>query len=103
MREIARMFGVPAYKRGSSPSAQWERNRPRRRLTQLRIASSKVEPRVSIVIDDVLSDPLLREQLREDPALVDLGILRFANATVHEVKPEEDERLRELLGEAKGV
>jgi hypothetical protein len=42
-------------------------------------------------------EPLLRDTLRADPTLEKFGILRFANATVHEVKPEEDERLRELL------
>ncbi len=59
---------------------------------------SKVEARVKIVIEEVLDDPLLRTELREDPILKDLGILHFANATVHEVKPREEARVRELLG-----
>ncbi len=60
---------------------------------------SKVEPRVRIAIDRVLEQPLLRSELQQDPILAELGVIRFANATVHEVKPEEDERLRELLNE----
>jgi MoxR-like ATPase len=60
----------------------------------------KVEPRVKIVIDRVLDEPLLRSELRDDPVLKGLGILHFANATVFEVTPTEDARIRELIGEA---
>jgi DNA replication protein DnaC len=60
---------------------------------------SKVEPRVRISIERVLDEPLLRTDLRDDPVLKDLGILHFANATVHEVKASEEERLRELLAD----
>jgi MoxR-like ATPase len=62
-----------------------------------REAFSKVEPRVTIKIDRVLDEPLLREVLRNDPVLKGLRILHFANATVHEVKPPEEQRLQELL------
>jgi predicted RNA-binding protein with PUA-like domain len=58
---------------------------------------SKAEPRVKIAIEKVLEKPLERSMLRDDVVLNSLDILRFANATVHEVKPEEDARLRELL------
>src|SRR5207248_1015805 len=58
---------------------------------------SEVEPRVKISIERVLEQPLLRSALKEDPLLSQLGIIRFANATVSKVLPEEDERLRELL------
>ena len=58
-----------------------------------------VQPRVQTRIDRVLDEPLLRDDLREDPILSGLGVIRFANATVHAVLPEEDERLRALLGE----
>ena len=59
----------------------------------------RVEPRVSIRVDRVLQEPLLRVALQEDPVLSELGVIRFANATVHRVQPEEDKRIRELLGE----
>jgi MoxR-like ATPase len=59
---------------------------------------SKAETRIKILIDQVLDEPLLRTELQKDPVLKDLGILRFANATVHEVRPPEESRLRELLG-----
>jgi 5-methylcytosine-specific restriction enzyme MrcB-like protein/EVE domain-containing protein/dynein-related subfamily AAA family protein len=64
---------------------------------------SKVEPRVKIAIERLLDSPLLRSKLREDPILKDLGILHFANATVHEVKPMEEKRLRELLDAENGT
>lgn len=58
---------------------------------------TKPEPRVKIRIDRVLDEPLRRAVLVDDPILSQLGIIRFANATVHDVKPNEDERIRELL------
>ncbi len=61
---------------------------------------SKVEPRVKIVVERVLDEPLLRTALQDDPVLKSLGILRFANATVHEVDANQERRLRELLGDA---
>jgi hypothetical protein len=54
---------------------------------------------VKIVIDRVLENPLRRTKLRDDPVLNDLGILHFANATVFEVTPAQEARLRDLMGE----
>jgi MoxR-like ATPase/predicted RNA-binding protein with PUA-like domain len=62
-----------------------------------REAFAKSEPRVRIAIERVLDAAIPRDTLRNDPVLSGLSVLRFANATVHEVKPEEDERLRLLL------
>jgi MoxR-like ATPase len=62
-----------------------------------REAFSKPEPRVRIAIDRLVQPILDRQALQADPILGGLGVLRFANATVHEVKPDEDERLREMI------
>jgi MoxR-like ATPase/predicted RNA-binding protein with PUA-like domain len=61
---------------------------------------TNAEPRVRIDIERVLKQPLLRSDLREDPVLGELMILRFANATVYDLTPEQDARLRELVGDA---
>jgi EVE domain len=63
-----------------------------------REAFSKSEPRVRIAIEQVVDPPNGREAVHGDPILGGLSILAFANATVHDVKPEEDERLREMIG-----
>ena len=63
-----------------------------------REAFSKSEPRVRIAIEQLVDPPIGREAAQGDPILGGLSILRFANATVHEVKPEEDERLRQMIG-----
>ena len=72
---------------------------PRRTVSSEPEELSKVEPRVRTRIERVLDEPLLRSTLQEDLRSQNLGILRFANATVHEVTPDEDARLRELVGE----
>jgi MoxR-like ATPase len=54
--------------------------------------------RVRISIDHVLDEPLLREELKQDPVLGDLSILRFANATNYKIRPEQDAALQDLIG-----
>jgi len=61
-----------------------------------RIAESR--PRVRLKISDRLLDrPLLRSELRDDPALPSLSILKFAQGTNFPVSQEEWGRLLELM------
>lgn len=53
--------------------------------------------RVRLSIDRVLDVPLSREDLRVDPLLKDLKILKFANNTNYSLSPEEDDALQEML------
>jgi len=61
-------------------------------------AFPEAEPRVQIRIDQLVEPPLLAQSLASDPALADLRILKFRNATVFAVTPDQDERLQELVG-----
>ena len=53
--------------------------------------------RVRLRIDDVLSQPIGRDELLQHPVLKDLQIIRFANATNFKVSPEERGALDELF------
>ena len=54
--------------------------------------------RVRIKIENVLKYPVLRSDLREHTILRNLGIIKFANAAIFRVKPDEVEALRKLIG-----
>lgn len=59
----------------------------------------KSELRVRLKIGDVLSSPINRADLLEDPVLKDLEVITFPNATNFRVSPEQDEALRDLAAE----
>jgi MoxR-like ATPase len=55
------------------------------------------EVRVQVEVDDVLDAPLTRDRIRGEPRLEDLTVLRFANATVFRVQPEQNQALGEMF------
>ena len=61
--------------------------------------AAQPKPRVKLRVTQRLLDrPLLRSELRQDPSLQSLSILRFAQGTNFPVSEEEWTRLQELLG-----
>jgi MoxR-like ATPase len=58
------------------------------------------ELRVQFAVDEVRDVPLTREQIRAEPRLQNLRVLRFANATVFRVQRAEDEALSEMFADA---
>ncbi len=57
---------------------------------------------VRIRVDEVFSPPLLRSELKADPRLADLSILKFSQGTNFPVTPEEATVIRELLARGPG-
>jgi 5-methylcytosine-specific restriction enzyme B len=54
-------------------------------------------PRVRVRIDSALSTVIRRSDLLEHAVLKDLGVIKFANATVFKITPEQDRALQTLV------
>ena len=80
----------------SEPAAETDRDPHWAETERERMAEAR--PRVRLKISQLLLDrPLLRSELRDDPALQSLSILRFAQGTNFPVSQEEWDRILELL------
>ena len=80
----------------SEPAAETDRDPHWAETERERMAEPR--PRVRLKISQLLLDrPLLRSELRDDPALQSLSILRFAQGTNFPVSQEEWDRLLELM------
>jgi len=80
----------------SEPAAETDRDPHWAETERERMAEPR--PRVGLKISQLLLDrPLLRSELRDDPALQSLSILRFAQGTNFPVSQEEWDRLLELM------